>query len=594
MQIQIRPFKTLLLLLIWSSIAFAVVPEETIASTGKIALNWYEMILQLLGGLAIFLFGLDLMVKGLLSIAGGRMKTLLATLTTNRVMGALSGTLVTAVIQSSSVTSVLVIGFVASGMMTLMQAGSIIMGANLGTTITAQIVAFKIYNLALIMVFVGFLIQFVSETHIRKNIGQLLLGLGLLFIGMNLMGEGMSPLKHYEPFLETLKELDHPLYGILIGLAFTALVQSSSATIGIVIVMANQGFLTLPTGIALSMGADIGTCITAILATIGQSRDAIRAALIHVMFNVFGVLLWLPFIGTLAALAVYISPEGGSHLNEMMNLAADTPREIANANTLFKLSALILFLPLLAGFVWLSYRLLPILDDEKQQSFDPKYLDDNFLQTPQLAFGAVIMELNVFREKLNNLFQHFINNNYPVQLNTLKFEEKVLRQLRQYQHQILIYLSKVSRADLDEKQQQKYVELISVVNILESVMETIQNGLLDARHQTFEYQIKVSPTMQELMGNITKEVVKSLNNALMALDDQQKEKALEVFSAKSAIDEMIQIALKHQVKHMQSDESRLVIFRMEMQIVDALKRLHTLAKRIARLQNKGLSPPPQT
>ncbi|MBN2607113.1 MAG: Na/Pi cotransporter family protein [Thiotrichales bacterium] len=594
MQIQIRPFKTLLLLLIWSSIAFAVVPEETISSTGKIALNWYEMILQLLGGLAIFLFGLDLMVKGLLSIAGGRMKTLLATLTTNRVMGALSGTLVTAVIQSSSVTSVLVIGFVASGMMTLMQAGSIIMGANLGTTITAQIVAFKIYNLALIMVFVGFLIQFVSETHIRKNIGQLLLGLGLLFIGMNLMGEGMSPLKHYEPFLETLKELDHPLYGILIGLAFTALVQSSSATIGIVIVMANQGFLTLPTGIALSMGADIGTCITAILATIGQSRDAIRAALIHVMFNVFGVLLWLPFIGTLAALAVYISPEGGSHLNEMMNLAADTPREIANANTLFKLSALILFLPLLAGFVWLSYRLLPILDDEKQQSFDPKYLDDNFLQTPQLAFGAVIMELNVFREKLNNLFQHFINNNYPVQLNALKFEEKVLRQLRQYQHQILIYLSKVSRADLDEKQQQKYVELISVVNILESVMETIQNGLLDARHQTFEYQLKVSPTMQELMGNITKEVVKSLNNALMALDDQQKEKALEVFSAKSAIDEMIQIALKHQVKHMQSDESRLVIFRMEMQIVDALKRLHTLAKRIARLQNKGLSPPPQT
>jgi phosphate:Na+ symporter len=594
MQIQIRPFKTLLLLLIWSSIAFAVVPEETISSTGKIALNWYEMILQLLGGLAIFLFGLDLMVKGLLSIAGGRMKTLLATLTTNRVMGALSGTLVTAVIQSSSVTSVLVIGFVASGMMTLMQAGSIIMGANLGTTITAQIVAFKIYNLALIMVFVGFLIQFVSETHIRKNIGQLLLGLGLLFIGMNLMGEGMSPLKHYEPFLETLKELDHPLYGILIGLAFTALVQSSSATIGIVIVMANQGFLTLPTGIALSMGADIGTCITAILATIGQSRDAIRAALIHVMFNVFGVLLWLPFIGTLAALAVYISPEGGSHLNEMINLAADTPREIANANTLFKLSALILFLPLLAGFVWLSYRLLPILDDEKQQSFDPKYLDDNFLQTPQLAFGAVIMELNVFREKLNNLFQHFINNNYPVQLNALKFEEKVLRQLRQYQHQILIYLSKVSRADLDEKQQQKYVELISVVNILESVMETIQNGLLDARHQTFEYQLKVSPTMQELMGNITKEVVKSLNNALMALDDQQKEKALEVFSAKSAIDEMIQIALKHQVKHMQSDESRLVIFRMEMQIVDALKRLHTLAKRIARLQNKGLSPPPQT
>lgn len=583
---HIHPLKTTLLLLLWSGVVWAALPIETVSS-----LNWYEMILQLLGGLALFLFGLDLMIKGLLAIAGGRMKQLLATLTTNRFMGALSGTLVTAVIQSSSVTSVLVIGFVASGMMTLAQAGSIIMGANLGTTITAQIVAFKIYNLALMMVFIGFIIQFVSETQIRKNFGQLLLGLGLLFIGMNLMGEGMSPLKTYEPFLDVMKELDHPLYGILIGMAFTALVQSSSATIGIVIVMANQGFLTLPTGIALSMGADIGTCITAVLATIGQSREAIRAALIHVLFNIFGVLLWLPFIGILAALATSISPITGTDLNTMASLAENTPREIANANTLFKLSALILFLPLLGGFVWLAYRLVPIVDEEKQQSFEPKFLDEHFLQTPQLAFGAVIMELNVFREKLNNLFQHFLNYNYPVQLKPLKFEEKVLRQLREYQHEILLYLSKISQSNLDEKQQQKYVELITVVNILESVMETIENGLLDARHQTFEYELKVSPTMQELMGNITKEVVKSLNNALISLNDDQKEKALEVFSAKAAIDEMIQIALKHQVKHMQSNESRLVIFRMEMQIVDTLKRLHTLAKRIARLQSKGLQPP---
>lgn len=586
MQVKIKPVKTLLLLLFWSGIALAALPSETLST-----LNWYEMLLQLLGGLAIFLFGLDLMVKGLLAIAGGRMKQLLATLTTNRVMGALSGTFVTAIIQSSSVTSVLVIGFVASGMMTLMQAGSIIMGANLGTTITAQIVAFKIYNLALIMVFVGFLIQFISETRVRKNFGQLLLGLGLLFIGMNLMGEGMSPLKTYEPFLQTIRELNHPLYGILIGLGFTALVQSSSATIGIVIVMASQGFLTLPNGIALSMGADIGTCVTAILATIGQSREAIRAALIHVLFNVFGVLLWLPFIGVLAALAAYISPITGTDFDTMASLAENTPREIANANTLFKLSALILFLPLLGLFVWFAYRLVPILDEEKQQSFDPKFLDDNFLKTPDLAFGAAVMELNVFREKLNNLFQHFINNNYPVQLNALKFEEKSLRQLRQYQHLILLYLSKISQSNLDETQQQKYVELITIANILESVMETIENGLLDARHQTFEYQLKVSPTMQDLMGNITKEVVKSLNNALISLDDEQKEKALEVFSAKAAIDEMIQIALKHQVKHLKSDESRLVVFRIEMQIVDALKRIHTLSKRIARLQTKGLELP---
>ncbi|MDX1795513.1 MAG: Na/Pi cotransporter family protein [Hydrogenovibrio sp.] len=546
-------------------------------------IDWLEMMLQLLGGLALFLFGLDLLIKGLLAIAGDRMKNWLSQLTTNRIAGAFSGAAITAVIQSSSITTVLVVGFVSAGLISLTQAASVIMGANLGTTITAQIVAFKVYNLALLMVFSGFLIQFISETNYKKNIGNFILGLGLLFIGMNLMGEGMSPLRDYDPFLKIIRELNHPLYGILIGIIFTALIQSSSATIGIVIVMANQGFLTLPTGIALSMGADIGTCVTAILASIGQSRDAIRAAIVHVLFNVSGVLIWLPFIGVLAAIATYVTPipEG---LDAMTSLAENTPREIANANTLFKLSALLLFLPLLGGFIWVIYKLVPIVKEETQQTMDPKFLDDNFVQTPQMAFDAVKMELNVFREKLSLLFQHFFDNRYPVELRALKFEEKQLAKLKAYHHQILLYVSKISQSDFDEKQQQQYIELVSIVNILESVLETIENGILNARHQMFEYQLKISPTMQELLGDIYKEVTKSLDHALLSIDESQKEKAQDVIASKPAIDHMIQVALQHQAKLLHSDESRIILFRMEMQMVDALKRIHTLSKRIARLR----------
>jgi len=232
---HIKSVSLFALLLIFVSQTFA-------ADDVQHQLDWTTMIMTLLGGLALFLFGLDLLIKGLLTVAGEQMKNLLSTLTVNRVSGALSGALVTAVIQSSSVTTVLVVGFVSAGLVTVTQAASVIMGANLGTTITAQIVAFKITKLALLMIAVGFTMQFFAKRSKVRHIGELILGLGLIFFGMNLMSEGMAPLKSYEPFLNLMLHMQNPFYGILVGLIFTALVQSSSATIGIVIVMAGNGF----------------------------------------------------------------------------------------------------------------------------------------------------------------------------------------------------------------------------------------------------------------------------------------------------------------------------------------------------------------
>ncbi|MGC9385584.1 MAG: Na/Pi cotransporter family protein [Hydrogenovibrio sp.] len=555
----------------------------------QVKLDWPGMIMSLLGGLALFLFGLDLMIKGLLAVAGERMKQLLEKLTVNRVTGAISGTLVTAVIQSSSVTTVLVVGFVSAGLMTVTQAASVIMGANLGTTITAQIVAFKITNLALLMIAVGFVIHFAAKLNRTRHLGELILGLGLIFFGMNVMSDAMYPLRSYEPFLNLMVQMQNPLYGILVGLVFTALVQSSSATIGIVIVTASNGFLTLPAGIALVMGADIGTCVTAMLAAIGKSRDAIRTAMIQVGFNVLGVLIWLPFISVLAVLSVGVSPSVTPDIITMETLAENTPREIANANTIFKLSALLLFLPMVPLFIWAVYKLFPVVADEtNQQEIKPKFLDKDILSAPSMAMDAVEMEIDQFRQKLNSFFNHAVQAD-SITLEKLTFEDKYVERLKNYQHQILQYLGRISESDLDEGLQNRHLKLITIVNIMESLVETIDSGIVQAKHKAFENKFKPSQTMLDLLGNLAKEVGKGMDNALLSLTEKSEDKAMTVLSVKSTIDHLIQESLEHQARYLKSDAQRIMIFRLEMQLVDAFKRMHTLSKRIARYQMASVS-----
>ena len=544
-------------------------------------LNWFEMSMELLGGLAIFLYGLDMMIKGLLAVAGEKMKIFMGKLTTNRVTGAISGAVVTGVIQSSSATTVLVVGFVSAGFITVTQAASIIMGANLGTTMTAQIVAFKVTNLALLMVAFGFLMHFLERSSKQKSIGQLIMGLGLVFFGMNVMGDGMAPLKSYQPFLELMQELQNPFYGILVGFIFTALVQSSSATIGIVIVMASSGLITLPAGIAVAMGADIGTCITAILAALGKTRDALRSALIHVSFNVLGVVIWLPFLGTLAALAISISP---GELHAISAVSQDVPREIANANTLFKLSALLLFLPMIPVFVWFVYKLVPLIPEESNsKEIKPLFLDESLAGSASLAFGNLKMELANFQTEFAKFFAHVIRYSENTQLSQLAFEDSSLIRLKRYQQSILEYIGKISRSDLDDDQQAYYVKMITLVNTLSIILETIEYNLLKTKHEALSRKLKPSKTMEELMDTLAKEVAKAIDNALLSLQDDQHDKAVLVVTAKPTINHLMEQALTHQAKNFQANEQRMQIFRFEMQIVEGLKTLFFEAKRIAKL-----------
>jgi len=581
------PFLTLFKYVI--PICFALFSSLAFADQNNLKLDWFVMLMELLGGLALFLYGMEQLIKSLLVVAGEQMKNILAKLTTNRVMGAITGAGVTAVIQSSSITSVLTVGFVSAGLMTVGQAAGVIMGANLGTTITAQVIAFKVTNFALLMIAVGFAIQFFSKLNRKIAIGRLIMGLGLIFFGMNIMSEGMAPLKDYQPFLDLMIEMQNPIYGILVGFIFTALVQSSSATIGIIIVMASNGFLTLPAGIALAMGANVGTTVTALLATIGKSREAKRTGYIHLLFNILGVLIFLPFIPELAHFSSYITNPHLIDLNQdtlnMAFLAEHTPRQIANANTIFNFISLLIFLPLIPVFIWVVNKIVPVLDEEKNSTeFKTEFLDDSFINTPSMAMQAVRQELKIYQQKHSLFYKRVISLIQNPNLEKLSREDLNIQRFRSYQRKILRYLGRIGQAELSPNEQNEYLKLLNVLNVLESMLETIESNIFNVLHSMIQNNTKPSETMNQLVGQLSNEVGKSIDRALLSICEHNKEPALSVIAIKPTIDLLIQDALKHQIKRFQPTEQRLTIFRFEMQLIDGFKQLHTLAKRIARLE----------
>ena len=311
------------------------------------------------------------------------MRSILAALTANRVIGLIVGAFVTMVIQSSSATTVMLVSFVQADLMTFAQSLGVILGADIGTTITAQLIAFKLTDYALLMIAIGFAFRMFAKNDNLKSIGDVLLGFGILFFGMKLMGDAMKPLRTYPGFINLMKGLENPFLGLLIGTAFTALIQSSSAFTGIVIVLAQQGLLTLEAGIPLVLGANIGTCITAGLASIGTSREAKRVALAHVVFKVVGVLLFIFWIPALAHIIQTIAEKFGS----------DTARQIANAHTIFNVGLALVFLPFTAIFAGLLLKILP--REEKVKGVIPAiwYLDESMIATPGFAIGLARTEV---------------------------------------------------------------------------------------------------------------------------------------------------------------------------------------------------------
>lgn len=355
--------------------------------------NTVQILFGLFGGLAVFIYGMNMMSECLQKAAGEKMKAVLALLTKNPVLGVLAGALTTAVLQSSSATTVMAIGFVSAGLMTLPQAISIIFGANIGTTMTAQIIAFKISDYIFLIIFVGFLISFLSRSERIKNIGLTIFAFGLLFLGIDTMGSVMQPLANSPVFTELFDKVsDIPVLGVLTGMVMTLVVQSSSATIAVLQNFAIQpgadgvsSVIGLTGAIPILLGDNIGTTITAVLASIGQPRNAKRTAAAHCIFNVSGCLLFIWFIRPFAAFIQIISPKGPEV--EVIS------RQIANAHTTFNIVMTLIWTPLLFVMVKLVMRLIPDKKEGEGDPVEPVYLDDRLMAQPAAALQLAAKEI---------------------------------------------------------------------------------------------------------------------------------------------------------------------------------------------------------
>ncbi|WP_457674972.1 Na/Pi cotransporter family protein [Thiolapillus sp.] len=540
------------------------------------------ILMGLAGGLAIFLYGMELLTNALKASTGRRLKTLLARMTTNRFKGVVAGALVTAIIQSSSVTTVLVVGFVSAGLMHLQQSIPIIMGASIGTTITAQIIAFKITHFALLIIALGFALQFLSRNEVIQRTGTMIFGFGMIFFGMSLMGDATSPLRDYPPFIRFLQEMEHPLYGILASAAFTAVVQSSSATTGVIIVLATQGLISLDQGIALVFGANIGTCVTALLAAIGKSREALRTALVHILFNTLGVIIWYWFIPEFAALIREISPQH-PELEGVKRLAAETPRQIANAHTLFNVGNTLLFIGFTDWFARLVMWLVPVTEAEKAHKVTPKYLDKTLLDTPALALDRVRMEIGRMAEHLLPMLRKGVKLAMDGNAQELSELNRMDSEVGMLHGPILDYLRELSKKDLSSREAELVHHYLAIASYYENIGDSLKLHLIHVGRKRLAEGLVISEETRQLIDELVDTLIRLLEKATQAVTRMDRKPARKVVKAKNRINKLASSIERHVVRRMNADApQRRLTYQTETELLEALKRVYYFTKRIAK------------
>ena len=434
------------------------------------SVNWILLITSLFGGLGMFLYGMEMMSDSMKVTAGNKMRTILEKLTSNRFLAVGVGAFVTMVIQSSSATTVMLVSFVNSGLLSFAQGLGVILGSNIGSTVTAQIVAFKITDYALALIAIGAIMSLFSKKDTAKNIGFVILGFGLLFYGMKVMSDTMKPLRSNPTFNSILVSFENPFMGILAGAVFTALIQSSSATTGIVITLASGGSITLEAGIPLILGANIGTCVTALLAGLNASREAKRVAIAHVTFNVIGVAVFCFWIPTFADIVAQTSD--------------NVPRQIANAHTIFNIIATVIFIPFTTIIADLIIRFFP--DKEEVRNIEKAAvlnLDESVLSYPAAAISNTQAEIRgvvgLMERVIGSMVNPFISDELTgdVEDPDQDFQKGLhvrLDKIGQLNQSILDYLVKISNEELNENQSREIFTLVSVVNYLDSIRSAVE------------------------------------------------------------------------------------------------------------------------
>lgn len=530
--------------------------------------------IDLFGGLGLFIYGMHVMAEGLQKSAGSRLKKFVELLTKNRLMAVTVGAVFTAIVQSSSATTVMVVGFVNAGIMNLTQAVGIIMGANIGTTITAQIVSLKLTAVAPIAVGAGVVMMLASNNSKHKKYAQILIGFGVLFMGMDVMKHAVKPLRSYEGFTNLLMSFGNPnimdtFMAILTGFAVTAVIQSSSATTGILIALASAGMLPISAAFPVLLGTNIGTCVTAMISSVGASKTAKRAAIIHLLFNVIGTLIFVT--------AFLIFKE------DMINLlrsTADSPeRQLANAHTIFNVINTVLLIPFAGVLVVMANRILPV-DHEEEEIEGIKYLDDRFLETPSVAITQVMKEVlhmgNMATKSLDRSIEGFVKADVKIAEETFRLEKTINRM----EHEIADYLVKLSNTQISVNDRIIIDGLFGTINDIERVGDHAEN-LAEMAEYRIENKLVFSDQAIEELRDLGARVTRAIKESLNSLEKKDRRLAEKVIEWEGQIDLMEKTLRKQHIQRLNEQRCKPASGVIFLDIISNMERIGDHASNIA-------------
>ena len=468
----------------------------------------------LLGGMGLLLYGMFIMSEGLQKIAGHRLRSVMSTLTHNRFSALIVGALATVLFQSSTATTVILVGLTSASIMSLKQTLGVILGADIGTTVTAQLIALKVTEIALPIVGIGAVIVFFTKQENYKRIGQVMMGFGLLFLGLKIMADTMQPLKD-EPFFQQmlLSASDYPLLAIVAAALFTFLIHSSAASLGIIMIMAMQDLISLHSAIYLLFGANIGTSFTALLSSLGSSRDAQRVAVAHFLFKAMGVLILLPFVNPYAYL--------------MTQITADQGYQVANAHTFFNIGIAIMFLPFTDQFAKLLQRIMPERKTDGEKLFKTKYLDDSLINTPSIALGLAAKEIDNAADQVYMMVQSISK---VFEKSDIKLLDKINQKedyLDLLSKKLTDYLTALMRQPLSRKEFYRCISKLHIVADLEHIGDIIEKDITYLANAKIQQQSEFSTEGWQEIQEMHRRLIDMMRMAYVALASNDTELANE-------------------------------------------------------------------
>lgn len=563
------------------ALLFFIATSSLFAGNSDNTISFFLLFTGLFGGMGMFLYGMEMMSDGMKVTAGNSMRTILEKLTSNKYLAVLVGAFVTMVIQSSSATTVMLVSFVNSGLLAFSQALGVILGSNIGSTVTAQIVAFKVTDYALLLIATGSIMSLFSKKETIKNLGLVVLGFGLLFYGMKVMSDTMKPLRSDPAFNSILTSFENPFLGILAGAIFTALVQSSSATTGIVITLASGGSITLEAGIPLIFGANIGTCITALLAGLNASRDAKRVAVAHVTFNVIGVLLFCFWIPTFADI--------------ISQTSQNIPRQIANAHTIFNIIASVVFIPFTGFIAKTIIHYFP--DKEVDRNIEKPavlHLDDSLVSQPEAAINNAQAEIKgvvgLTERVVGTLVRPFIKGQ---ELNDIENTDQDLmsgmnqriEKISFLNQKISEYLITASKSDLSSNQSKELFTLVSIVNYLSSMNDLIKVRFVSLVSKKEGINEDFSDTDQQEAIDYHKRLIKQVNRLdkfFIKFDKEKMEKIIIKGKENTDFEKKYKLDRIERMKtSSEADIKSSEINQLHSQLMDMLKQVNIFINLIA-------------